>query len=177
MIEYSDIREEQVSDIARKMIIAAKTAPKARAVDNMVYAIPNKEEVKLIANRMIEIDEEENFPAFSRDAQNILKSDAVVLLGTKIGSLNLKKCGMCGFKNCEEKNKYPEKPCVFNTGDLGIAVGSAVSIAADNRIDNRIMYTAGQAVLDLKLFGDDVKVVYAIPLSAERKNIFFDRKT
>jgi uncharacterized ferredoxin-like protein len=83
---------------------------------------------------------------------------------------------MCGFKNCEEKNKFPEIPCVFNTGDLGIAIGSAVSVAMDNRVDNRIMYTAGQAVIELGLLGKDVKIVYVIPLSATSKNPFFDRK-
>ena len=59
---------------------------------------------------------------------------------------------------------------------MGIALGSAVSVAMDNRVDNRIFYTAGQAILDLNLMGDKVKVVYAIPLSSGSKNIFFDRE-
>ncbi|MCK4639266.1 MAG: ferredoxin domain-containing protein, partial [Bacteroidales bacterium] len=46
----------------------------------------------------------------------------------------------------------------------------------DNRVDNRIMYTAGQAVIELGLLGEDVKIVYVIPLSATSKNPFFDRK-
>jgi uncharacterized ferredoxin-like protein len=83
---------------------------------------------------------------------------------------------MCGFANCEEKNKYPEHPCVFNTGDLGIAIGSAVSVAMDSRVDNRIMYTVGQAILEMKFLGNDVKIAYGIPLSVSPKNPFFDRK-
>ena len=43
------------------------------------------------------------------------------------------------------------------------------------RVDNRIFYTAGQAILDLKLMDEKVKVVYAVPLSSASKNIFFDR--
>ena len=49
-------------------------------------------------------------------------------------------------------------------------------VAAARHIDNRIMYTVGIAVLDMKLLGDDVKVAYAIPLSSTSKNPFFDRK-
>ena len=82
---------------------------------------------------------------------------------------------MCGFKNCDEKNKYPSHPCVFNTGDLGIAIGSAVSVAMNHRVDNRIMYTVGQAVIEMGLLGDYVKIVYGIPLSVSSKNPFFDR--
>jgi uncharacterized ferredoxin-like protein len=66
-------------------------------------------------------------------------------------------------------------PCVFNTGDLGIAIGSAVSIAADHRVDNRVMYSVGQAVLEMGLFPPEVKIAYGIPLSATSKSPFFDR--
>jgi uncharacterized ferredoxin-like protein len=65
--------------------------------------------------------------------------------------------------------------CSFNVGDLGIAVGSAVSRAADMRVDNRIMYSVGKAVLELNLLPDKVRLVYGVPLSATGKNPFFDR--
>jgi uncharacterized ferredoxin-like protein len=45
----------------------------------------------------------------------------------------------------------------------------------DNRVDNRVMYTAGQALLDLGWMGSDVRIIYLIPLSATSKNIYFDR--
>lgn len=67
-------------------------------------------------------------------------------------------------------------PCAFNTGDLGIAIGSAVSIAADNRVDNRVMYTVGQAALEMGILGEEVTVAYAIPLSSASKSPYFDRK-
>ena len=34
--------------------------------------------------------------------------------------------------------------CAFSVTDLGIAVGSAVSLAADNRMDNRVLFSAGK---------------------------------
>jgi len=55
---------------------------------------------------------------------------------------------------------------------LGIAIGSAVSIAANNRIDNRIMYTAGYTAIKNKLLGENIKIAFGIPLSATGKNIF-----
>ena len=80
------------------------------------------------------------------------------------------------YKNCDEKNEHPNQPCAFNTGDLGIAIGSAVSVAMDNRVDNRIMYTVGQAAIEMGILGKDVKIIYGIPLSVSSKNPFFDRK-
>ena len=65
--------------------------------------------------------------------------------------------------------------CSFNAGDLGIAVGSAVSRAADLRIDNRIMYSAGKAALELGFLGSEVAIAYGIPLSVSGKSPFFDR--
>jgi uncharacterized ferredoxin-like protein len=59
--------------------------------------------------------------------------------------------------------------------DLGIAVGSAVKTAQIHNVDNRIMYSGGVAAHNLGLFSKECTVVYAIPLSATGKNIFFDR--
>ena len=58
--------------------------------------------------------------------------------------------------------------------DLGIALGSAVSVAADDRIDNRIFYTAGKAVLSLGLMPKKVKIAMGIPLSTWGKSIYHD---
>jgi uncharacterized ferredoxin-like protein len=100
----------------------------------------------------------------------------LLLIGTKIKPMGLSHCGMCGFENCDEKDRHPDHPCAFNTGDLGIAIGSAVSVAADARVDNRVMFSVGKAVKEMKLLGEDVKIIYGIPLSAGGKNPFFDRK-
>ncbi len=171
------IRNKTVRSVAEKMLIAARTAPKARGVDLLVIAIAEKELIKEIAAKMLEMAEKRVAPQFFiRDANNILIAEALFLIGSKIKVFNLSPCGMCGFANCEEKEKYPLVPCVFNTGDLGIAIGSAVSVAANERVDNRIMYSVGQAVLEMKLLGEEVKIAYGIPLSVTSKNPFFDRK-
>ncbi|MGB4438846.1 MAG: ferredoxin domain-containing protein [Sedimentibacter sp.] len=59
---------------------------------------------------------------------------------------------------------------------MGIAIGSAASIAMDERVDNRIMHSVGIAAADLKLLGEETKIVYGIPLYIGSKNVFFDRK-
>ena len=69
--------------------------------------------------------------------------------------------------------KTPGQHCAFDDIDLGIAVGSAASIAADRRVDNRVLYTAGIAAMNLKLLGDTVGTIVAIPVTASHRNIFF----
>ncbi|MBM4157524.1 MAG: ferredoxin [Ignavibacteria bacterium] len=177
IIYEEEIRNETVMNAAKEIMTAARTAPKGRGFDNLVIALIGKEEIKEISDKIKQMSKEKNIPAFFlRDAENILKAEAMILIGTKIKPLYLNPCGMCGFITCEEKDKNPDIPCVFNTGDLGIAIGSAVSKAMDLRIDNRIMYTVGQAVLEMKLLGEEVKIAYGIPLSVSSKNPFFDRK-
>jgi uncharacterized ferredoxin-like protein len=170
------IRLETVKRVAEFMQTAARTAPKARGIDNLVLAMATGTDIEIIAKKMEEIgNRADGSPSFLRDAANIRKAQAVVLLGTRIKSNGIKLCGRCGFANCEEKDMHPGFPCTFNTGDLGIAIGSAVSIAIDHRVDNRVMYTIGQAVLEMKFMGDEVKIAFGIPLSVSEKNPFFDR--
>lgn len=177
IIKEENNRKINLLDVANRMMIAARTAPKGKGLDTIEMLIVDGDELKLISDRMREIGDRKNTtPAFTRDAGNLLKSDVLVLFGTRIRTLGLTYCGLCGFENCQEKLKYPNHPCAFNTGDLGIAIGSAVSIAMDSRVDNRIMYTVGMAVKELGLMDDEVKIIYGVPLSASSKNIFFDRK-
>lgn len=176
IVNEESLRNDQIKDIAGKMMVAARTAPKAKGRDNLEILCVDGDELKTLSKQMSKIAEREDIPFFDRDAANILQASAVVFIGTKIAVGGLKYCGLCGFENCNEKSKYPEVPCVFNTNDLGIAVGSAVAVAADNRVDNRTMYTAGMAALELGFFSGEVKIAFGIPLSASGKNPFFDRK-
>lgn len=171
MENYSALR-----NVAEQMVIAARTAPKTKGKDVIHAAIIDGDDLKNIARVMKEISEETGHAFFERDANNVLNSQMLILLGCEIQTIGLNPCGMCGFDSCATKNENPNNPCVFNTLDLGIALGSAVSVAADNRVDNRIMYTIGQAALRLNIFGDNVHVVCGIPISAKGKNIFVDRK-
>ena len=86
----------------------------------------------------------------------------------------MSNCGICGFEDCGQCRAAGAR-CVITVSDLGIAVGSAVSKAADMRIDNRVMYTAGKAALKLGFITDDTAICYGIPLSVSNKSIFFDR--
>ena len=103
------------------------------------------------------------------------KCEYAVIIGTKVSPLGLKYCGNFGFADCAEKRKYEKVPCAFNTTDLGIAVGSAVSMAMERRVDNRVMYTIGMAAKERKLLGNEAEVIFGIPLSVSSKNPFFDR--
>lgn len=177
MITEDNIKEQTVIRVAEQMLVAAKTAPKGKGVDNIKAAVLTGAEIKDISDYMLKMEASgEAPPNFARDAKNLLSAQALFLIGTKIESMGVSPCGNCGFKNCSEKNKFPDVPCSFNTGDLGIALGSAVSIAMDCRVDNRVMYTVGIAAKQLGILDNDVKVIYGIPLTSASKNPFFDRK-
>lgn len=177
LVNEQEIREDVVFEVAKKMMAAARTAPKAKGIDNIVIALIKEDGIKEVSEKLKEMVCRDKLPDFFlRDASNILSAKAMVILGTKIAPLGLDPCGMCGFFNCAEKSKHPKHPCIFNTGDLGIAIGSASSVAMDNRIDNRIMYTVGRALLELRVFDEKVKIIYGIPLSVSEKDPFFDRK-
>lgn len=177
IVSESEVRSKVLRDVAEKMMTAARTAPKAKGIDNLVISIAEGDTIKLIAEKLKELVREGKGPDyFVRDADNILLAEIVVLLGTKISPIGIKLCGFCGFKNCAEKSNHPDHPCAINTNDLGIAIGSAVSVAMDERVDNRVMHSVGVAVRELGLLGEDVKIIYGIPLSIGAKNPFFDRK-
>ena len=53
--------------------------------------------------------------------------------------------------------------------------GSACAMAADLRVDTRVMFSAGLAAQRLDWL-KGCKTVFAIPVSASSKNPFFDRK-
>ena len=121
---------------------------------------------------MYEIAETHGQAFFARDASNIEKLHAVVLIGTRLHQMELEVCGLCGHTNCAGKREFPGVPCAFNMTDLGIAIGSAVSVAAAKHIDNRVMYSLGLAVKMLGLLPEDVHVVFGIPLSISSKKPF-----
>lgn len=159
---------------ADKMAAAAKTAPKGSGKDKVVALILDGNDKEVLSAHMRDIAEETGATFFKRDAGNVDDSHCVVLIGVLATPFGLDHCGMCGFENCGEMVKAGAN-CAFNITDLGIAIGSAVSIAADNRIDNRVLYSAGQAALRMNCFPPEVRVCFGIPLSTTSKSIFFDR--
>lgn len=170
------IRDNRIMEVAKAMMCAVRTAPKARGIDNLVIATITNEDIIKLSDHTKKMYEMNNQQFFLRDSENILKAGAIVLIGTKQSVLGL-NCGLCGFATCEEKLSNQKVPCMFNSNDLGIAIGSAVSIAADNRIDSRVMYSVGAAAKELGLYGEEVAYGFAIPLSVSGKSPFFDRPT
>ena len=170
-----DAEREGVLYVANLMCVAARTAPKARGIDNIVSVVLTGKEKESLAQKMEEFGKStERPPAFVRDANNVRQADAVVLIGTKIGPVGL-NCSFCGFENCQ-KCQESHVRCAHNIGDLGIAVGSAVSVASNHKVDNRVMYSVGWTSVQEKILGEEVKIALGIPLSVSGKNIFFDRK-
>lgn len=157
------------------MLTAARTAPKGKGYDIVEIELVTGNDIKLLSNKMLVYSIKTGLKFITRDAENILAAGAVILIGTKKKIQNL-NCGYCGFATCEEKNKFPEVPCSLNTVDVGIALGSAVSIASDHRVDTRIMFSAGRVAVEMGWM-KGCSNVYAIPISCSSKNPFFDRKS
>ena len=172
IIFEENIRNENIKDIAKMLMTAARTAPKARGTDNLVLALATGDTIVELSESMKRLATERNMTFLNRDAENILQCGAIVLFGMKISPLGL-NCAACGFKTCAEKPM--NVPCFFNANDIGIAIGSAASLAADMRVDSRVMFSVGQAVLDLNLL-PGCSMVLALPLAVKGKSIFFDRK-
>ncbi|HOL01130.1 MAG TPA: ferredoxin domain-containing protein, partial [Paludibacteraceae bacterium] len=57
---------------------------------------------------------------------------------------------------------------------VGIAIGSACSVAADRRVDTRVMFSVGRVAQEMELLPGCTSI-YGIPLSCSSKNPFFDR--
>jgi uncharacterized ferredoxin-like protein len=174
MLNERTTRHDHLFTIAKQIMTAARTAPKGKGIDIIELAVLHeRKEVEHLAQTMIDMVAEHNMKFFLRDAENILQSEAVILLGTGSQPIGL-NCNNCGFATCEQK--LPHIPCQINSVDLGIAIGSACATAADLRVDSRVMFSAGLAAKKLNLLAG-CQSVYALPISASSKSPFFDRKT
>jgi uncharacterized ferredoxin-like protein len=178
--------QNTIMAVADLMALAARTAPKGKGIDTLEIHVLAKKDMKKLAANLEKLGKEKNIGFFLRDAKNLAASDACVLIGCRGGEAGGINCGGCGFADCADFTKAQKKKsnkatpfvgpnCVLRMTDLGIAVGSAVKTAQILNMDNRVMYSGGVAARELGLFSKDCTVVYAIPLSATGKNIFFDR--
>ncbi|NPA97479.1 MAG: ferredoxin [Crenarchaeota archaeon] len=150
--------------VAELMAIAAKTAPKAKGIDNIVVSlVRDRNEIDRLAKKMEELAEYYG-DFMARDAENVRRSVAVLLIGAKIVDLKLR----------QPPRYSTEVNTVMALVNLGIALGSAVKTASMLNVDNRIMFSVGVAAQELGLI--DADFAFGIPLSATGKNIFFDRK-
>lgn len=174
MINIKEIAEEQVISLAKNISLAAITAPKARGVDNLEIRIAYGKELEQLSEKLKELHKKTGQEFLLRDSNNVLQSQAVILVGSKVKILGL-DCGYCGFSSCKEKeDNAPLAPCFFNSNDLGIAIGSMCSKIADYRIDSRVMFSVGLAAKELSMLSE-CSTVLAIVLSVSSKSVFFDR--
>jgi uncharacterized ferredoxin-like protein len=183
IMRISGIDEEtkSVIDVARLMLLAARTAPKAAGKDDIETVILTGKEKDDIAKEMREMAEKygENY---IRDAKNVEQASALVLIGLKgFKSVGI-NCGACGHETCSEFSKAEQKKgaaymgpiCTIKALDLGIALGSAAKTAQIHNVDNRIFYRAGAAASKMKIM-PDCPIILCTPLSATGKSVFFDR--
>ena len=91
-----EIRHELVLQAARRMMTAARTAPKGKGIDIIEIAMVTDGDILRLSDEMIRIAAETGFKFLLRDAENIKSADAVVIIGTsqKVQGLN---CAHCGF--------------------------------------------------------------------------------
>lgn len=172
ILNERDSRHEHVLNVARQMMTAARTAPKGKGIDVIETAIVTGKEIQQLSDKMRAMFEENGMKFFLRDADNILSAECIVLIGTREQAQGL-NCGHCGYGTCVSRSEGV--PCALNSIDVGIAVGSACAMAADLRVDTRVMFSAGLAAQRLDWL-EGCRQVMAIPVSASSKNPFFDRK-
>jgi uncharacterized ferredoxin-like protein len=164
VVEGSQAIKDGVMLTAKLMVVAAKTAPKAKGVDNIVIKIlDSKEELEVLAKKMEELAQVYGEDRWRRDADNVRRSDVVVLIGCKVIDIGVETPRIWRL----------DANTVLSIVNLGIAIGSAVKTASILNVDNRIMFTVGVAAQELGII--DADYVLGIPLSATSKNIYFDR--
>jgi uncharacterized ferredoxin-like protein len=151
-IKSEDGEKEAALQVAKLMLVAVRTAPKARGLDTIVAAILGGEDKNRLADEMERAGKEKNLPTRVRDAGNVRNSELVILVGVRY-----------------EEGLSKELKLV----DLGIALGSAAKVAGSLNVDNRIMRSIGEVAENMKLLQADYVVGIAISVSG--KNLFFDR--
>lgn len=170
------MEEKAILETAARMCAAARTAPKTRGIDNILTLVLTGTDKDLLADKMDEVALREfgkDIGHFPRDAKNLRSAQAVVLVGVKPAWSGLPYCSFCGFTNCETCRKEGAR-CAFTLIDLGIAIGSAAAAAADDRVDNRVMFSIGKAAEEMG-YSETFALWQGIPLSITGKNAFFDR--
>jgi len=178
--------KDAIKMAAALMAASARTAPKARGVDAIESLILDGDDLKELAAAMERKAQEKPSylsSAFTRDANNLRNSSCVLLIGVTGNPKKIEQpfdCGACGYEGCESLAKARKRTkdfsgpnCIFQAVDLGVALGSAVKLASELNIDNRIMYTIGASAKELRLLDSDV--IMGIPLSTTGKSPYFDR--
>ncbi|NPA40315.1 MAG: hypothetical protein GXO57_07735, partial [Thermodesulfobacteria bacterium] len=89
-----------IEELAMQILVAARTAPKAKGIDDLnLGLITDPEEKEALAKEMEKVAEEkgDRFAFFKRDAENVRNSEAVILISLKFNKTLGLNCGACGF--------------------------------------------------------------------------------
>lgn len=170
-----DAEQASILQIAYMMTHAAKTAPKGLGINHIDTLILTGNDIKPIIKEMKKIAYDSKMAYFLRDAESLRKSQALILIGTIYSYRGITPCGLCGNIDCTT-NRKKNGICVFDTVDLGIAIGAACSIASTNQLDHRVFFSIAKAALKLGNYLPKCKLIMAIPISAYSKNIYYDRR-
>jgi uncharacterized ferredoxin-like protein len=170
-----------VIDVARLMLLAARTAPKGRGIDDIETMILTGKEKDAVAKQMYKIAKSPD-DHWTRDAKNVEECTALVLIGLKGPKPLGTNCGACGYKTCNAMLKegrregffFAGPTCIIKALDMGIALGSAVKTAQIHNVDNRIFFRAGVGAYKLELMPEST-IIIGIPLAATGKSPFYDR--
>ena len=120
------IEEKGISQVISLMGLAARTAPKAKGMDNLVISAFSGADKDNLAQKMEEIASEGyQSRIFSRDAQNLRRAQAVLVIGTKLQTFDL-DCNFCGFESCAQCEEAGAR-CAYNLVDLGIALQKQIN--------------------------------------------------
>ena len=153
LVREEDTVLEGLLEVARLLLLDAKTAPKSLGRDDVDMVLVWGAEKDKIAEEMERIAREKQDPYYLRDAESVRKAQAMILMGTK-GKV---------------------EGDVLKIVDLGIAVGSLVKLASTFGIDTRIMYRAGVAAKRIGILRES-EIVLGVPLAVYSKSPFFDRQ-
>ena len=177
MLYISEEMETRAAlEAAAKVCAAARTAPKAKGVDRIHTLTLTGADKDAVADEMERFAAAHNAAFFLRDAGNVRVASVLVLIGIEEGVRGLNElCGYCHHANCGAC-RAANGVCVYDPMDVGIALGSAAATAAECRMDSRILFSAGRAAQELGLMGENVRLIYGLPLAVTGKSPFFDRK-
>lgn len=179
--QSEEMERDTIRVAAGMMAVSARTAPKAAGIDRIQTLILDGDDLELLASTMEEKFKSKAVPlqGFPNNAEQVRQSSAVILIGATGEPKRMSppvNCGACGCKTCEEFVKSGKREgedfrgplCIWQTMDLGVALGSAVKMASELNVDNRIMYTVGAAARKLKLMEADL--IIGISLVSMGKN-------
>ncbi len=86
--------------VAELMALSARTAPKGRGQDSIVIKVIAGEELQTLSRELRRLGEARGIKFYLRDAGNLEKSEACVLLASKVQDHVGLDCGGCGFATC-----------------------------------------------------------------------------